>query len=193
MKLIVGLGNPGRVYAHNRHNIGFMCLNHFSKTQGVRLDKKQGQSRTGSGRADGVKLMVARPQTYMNLSGEAVGQLVRKFRIDPGDLTVIHDDLDLPVGKIRLRLGGGSGGHNGIASITARLSSPDFCRIRVGIGRPLFFEGSTGDKEAAIIKYVLSDFRGEEKKIMAEVIPIVGQAILCLLTKGLDTTMNEYN
>lgn len=193
MKLIVGLGNPGRVYAHNRHNIGFMCLNHFSKTQGIRLEKKQGQSRTGSGRADGVKLMVARPQTYMNLSGEAVGQLVRKFRIDLGDLTVIHDDLDLPVGKIRLRQGGGSGGHNGIASIIARLGSPDFCRIRVGIGRPLFFEGSAGDKEAAIIDYVLSDFRAEEKKIMAKVIPVVGQAILCLLTEGLVTAMNEYN
>jgi PTH1 family peptidyl-tRNA hydrolase len=193
MKLIVGLGNPGRVYAHNRHNIGFMCLNHFSKTQGIRLEKKQGQSRTGSGRADGVKLMVARPQTYMNLSGEAVGQLVRKFRIDLGDLTVIHDDLDLPVGKIRLRQGGGSGGHNGIASIIARLGSPDFCRIRVGIGRPLFFEGSAGDKETAIIDYVLSDFRAEEKKIMAKVIPVVGQAILCLLTEGLVTAMNEYN
>lgn len=193
MKLIVGLGNPGRVYAHNRHNIGFMCLNHFSKTQGIRLEKKQGQSRTGSGRADGVKLMVARPQTYMNLSGEAVGQLVRKFRIDLADLTVIHDDLDLPVGKIRLRQGGGSGGHNGIASIIARLGSPDFCRIRVGIGRPLFFEGSAGDKETAIIDYVLSDFRAEEKKIMAKVIPVVGQAILCLLTEGLVTAMNEYN
>ncbi|MEE8419897.1 MAG: aminoacyl-tRNA hydrolase, partial [Dehalococcoidales bacterium] len=137
--------------------------------------------------------MVARPQTYMNLSGEAVGQLVRKFRIDLADLTVIHDDLDLPVGKIRLRQGGGSGGHNGIASIIARLGSPDFCRIRVGIGRPLFFEGSAGDKEAAIIDYVLSDFTVEEKKIMAAVIPIVGRAIFCLLTKGLDTAMNEYN
>ncbi len=193
MKLIVGLGNPGRVYAHNRHNIGFMCLNHFSKTLGVRLDKKHGQSRTGSGRADGVKLIVARPQTYMNLSGETVSQLVKKFRNDLADLTVIHDDLDLPVGKIRLRQGGGSGGHNGIASIKARLGSPDFCRIRIGIGRPLFFEESAGDKESAIINYVLSDFGAEEKKIMAEVIPIVSRVIFCLLTEGLVTAMNEYN
>jgi len=193
MKLIVGLGNPGRTYAHNRHNIGFMCLRHFARTQGIRLDKKQGQARAGTGKVPGSKLMLARPQTYMNISGQAVSRLVNKFRISPDDLIVIHDDLDLPPGKIRLRRGGSSGGHKGIDSIIACLGSPDFLRIRVGIGRPPVTENSTGDKEAGIIDYVLSDFTPEELKTMNKVIPEVSEAILCLLNEGLAAAMNKYN
>ncbi|MEE9399190.1 MAG: aminoacyl-tRNA hydrolase, partial [Dehalococcoidales bacterium] len=116
MKLIIGLGNPGRTYAHNRHNIGFMCLSHFAKTQGIRFDKKQSQARTGIGWVASNQLNVARSQKMMNLSGDPVSRLVRKFSISPDDIIFIHDDLDLPAGKIRLRQGSGSGGHKGIES-----------------------------------------------------------------------------
>ena len=193
MKLIVGLGNPGRGYAHNRHNVGFICLNHFAKTQGIRFDKKQGQARIGIGEVAGSKVVVARPQTYMNLSGQSVSRLVRKFNINLDNLLVIHDDLDLPLGKIRIRQGGGSGGHKGVDSIITWLGSQDFLRLRVGIGRPAITPGSTESSEADIIAYVLSDFTPGEEQIIAGVIPTVSEAILCLLTEGLITAMNKYN
>ena len=193
MKLIVGLGNPGRIYAHNRHNIGFMCLNHFAKTQGIRFDKKQGQARTGTGEVADNKTVLARPQTGMNLSGQSVSRLVKRFNISLNDLLVIHDDLDLPLGKIRIRHGRSSGGHKGIDSIITHLRSQDFSRISVGIGRPSTVEGSTEDKEAEIVAYVLSDFTPDEKKIITQLIPKVSEAILCLLSEGLTTAMNKYN
>ncbi len=193
MKLIVGLGNSGRIYARNRHNIGYMCLNHFARAQGIRLDKKQGQARTGSGEIGGERAVLARPQTYMNVSGQAVSHLVRRLDISPGDLLVIHDDLDLPPGKVRIRLGGSSGGHKGINSIIDRLGSRDFYRIRVGIGRPDIFEAPVADKEAEVVDYVLSDFTPEEEKIIAATIAEVGEAILCLLTEGLAAAMNKFN
>ncbi len=189
MKLIVGLGNPGRSYANNRHNVGFVCLNHFARTQSIRFDKKQGQARIGLGKIAGNKVVVAKPQTYMNLSGQSVGRLTRKFDINLNDLLVIHDDLDLPLGKIRIRQGGGSGGHKGVNSIITELGSQDFLRLRVGIGRPT--KPVLG--EADIIAYVLSDFTPDEKQVVIKVIPQVSEAILCLLTEGLVAAMNKYN
>lgn len=193
MKLIIGLGNPGRIYAHNRHNIGFMCLNHFAKTQGIHFDKKQGLARTGVGEAANSELIVARPQTHMNLSGQSVSRLVKKFKISLNDLIVIHDDLDLPPGKIRITQGSSSGGHKGVDSIITHLGSPDFLRIRVGIGRPPIVKSPAKDKEAEIIGYVLSDFTSEEKKTITQVISKVSDAILCLLSEGITTAMNKYN
>ena len=189
MKLIVGLGNPGRTYADNRHNLGFMCLKYFGKTQGIRFDRKQSQARTGSGEVAGNQVILARPQTYMNLSGQSVRQLVKKFNIDLDDLIVIHDDLDLPLGKIRIRQGGGSGGHKGIDSIISYLGSRDFIRLRVGIERPAAPETD----EIEIVNYVLSDFTPEEKEVIKRVLPSVSDAILCLLTEGLTAAMNQYN
>jgi PTH1 family peptidyl-tRNA hydrolase len=170
-----------------------MCLNHFARTQDIRLDQKQGQARTGVGEVAGSRVILARPQTGMNLSGQSVSRLAHRFDIGPDDLLVIHDDLDLPLGRIRIRQGGGSGGHKGIDSIIAHLGNSDFLRIRVGIGRPAAADGSAKDKEAEIIDYVLSDFTPEEEKIMAQVIPKVSQAILCLLNEGLSAAMNKYN
>jgi len=193
MKLIVGLGNPGFLYARNRHNIGFMCVSHLAKMQGIRFDRKQGAARTGIGNIAGYKVVVARPQTYMNASGESVNTLMKKLNVTPSDLIVIHDDLDLPVGKIRLRLGGSSGGHKGIDSIISRTGTRDFNRIRVGIGRPDGSESSDAAKEEAVIAYVLSDFTAEEKKIIDETIPQVSEAIACLLAEGLEAAMNKYN
>ena len=189
MKLIVGLGNPGRSYANNRHNIGFICLNHFARTHGIRFDKKQGNARTGTGEVGGNKVVLAKPQTYMNLSGESVSRLVRKFSVDLDDLIVIHDDLDLPLGKIRIRQAGGSGGHKGIDSIIASLKNQDFLRLRVGIGRPAVTEPSESD----IIAYVLTDFTPDEKQAINGVVPRVSESILCLLTEGLTAAMNKYN
>lgn len=193
MKIIVGLGNPGLMYAHNRHNIGFMCVSHLAKTQRIRFDKTQGHARTGIGNIGGDRTLLARPQTFMNSSGEAVSRLVKRFNINLSELIVIHDDLDLPLGKIRIRLGGSAGGHKGLDSIIAHLGSRDFYRIRVGIGRPDISAGSAGDREAAVVNYVLSDFTSEEKEIITRVIPEVSQAILCLLTEGLTAAMNKYN
>ena len=193
MNLIVGLGNPGRGYANNRHNVGFICLNHFARTQGIRFDKKQGRARIGTGEVAGSKVVIAKPQTYMNSSGESVNRLIKKFDINLDDLLVIHDDLDLPLGRIRIRYGGGSGGHKGIDSITNELGSQDFIRLRVGIGRPVKNEGTTEFSDDEIITYVLSDFTPDEKQTIAQVIPRVSEAIYCLLTEGLTAAMNKYN
>jgi PTH1 family peptidyl-tRNA hydrolase len=191
MKLIVGLGNPGFLYARNRHNVGFICVSHLARMRDIRFDKKQGQARTGIGNIAGNRVVLARPQTYMNASGESVSTLLRKLDLTPADLIVIHDDLDLPPGKIRLRLGGSSGGHKGIDSIIARTGAQDFYRVRVGIGRP--DTGEDTAKEDAVIAYVLADFTPEEKIIIDTVIPQVGEAIICLLAEGLTAAMNKYN
>jgi PTH1 family peptidyl-tRNA hydrolase len=193
MKLIVGLGNPGLFYAHNRHNIGYMCINRFAREHKIRFNKKQGLARIGSGEISGEKVVLARPQTFMNNNGESVSRLVARYKIGLSDLIVIHDDLDLPTGKIRLRQGRGSGGHKGIESIIAHLGKGNFYRVRVGIGRPDIADDSNIDKGQAVIDYVLSGFTRQEKKIIDGVIPEVSRAILCLLTEGIDTAMNRYN
>ncbi len=193
MKLIVGLGNPGRDYAHNRHNAGFICLNYFAKKEGIRFNKKQCQARTGIDEVAGSAVVVARPQTFMNLSGQSVARLVNKFAINHNDLLVIHDDLDLPPGRIRIRSGGGSGGHKGIDSIITELGSPGFIRIRIGIGRPQISAGSPELCEADIITRVLSDFSPEENQIITQLMPRVSDAITTILTDGLTAAMNSYN
>ncbi len=193
MKLIVGLGNPGRGYANSLHNLGFMCVNHFAKVHSIQFDKKQGKARIGSGEVAGSKVVVARPQTYMNQSGEAVSRLVRKYNISLDDLLVIHDDLDLPLGKIRIRPGGGSAGHKGVESIITELGSQDFPRIRVGIGRPISTEGLPEDTNADVVTYLLSELPLEVKKAINQVLPRVSEAILCVLTEGPTAAMNRYN
>jgi PTH1 family peptidyl-tRNA hydrolase len=193
MKLIIGLGNPGPGYAHNRHNIGFMCLSRLARDNKIRLDKKQCLARTGQGKINGEEVVLARPQTYMNNSGASVSRLMKRYKIGIADLIVIHDDLDLPVSKIRIRKGRGSGGHKGIESIIAHLGNGNFHRIRVGIGRPDTAEGSAAVKEQAVIDYVLSNFSCEEKKVIDGAIPEVSRAITCLLTEGIDAAMNIYN
>jgi len=187
MKLIVGLGNPGLGYARNRHNIGFMCLRHFAKTHGIKLDKKQGKARIGRGEAAGSEVVLARPQTFMNHSGEAVSRLADRLKLKPQDLIVIHDDLDLPLGRIRIGRGSGSGGHKGAGSIIHSLGGQDFVRVRVGIGRP---DAATEDD---IIAYVLSDLTAAEKEAIDRTIPQVTEAINCLLGEGLEAAMNSYN
>ncbi len=193
MKLIVGLGNPGLHYARNRHNIGFMCLNNFARKHGIRFTRKVGLARIGEGEVASLKLVLARPQTMMNRSGQSVGRLMQRYKVSPEDLIVIHDDLDLPLGKIRLRQGGRSGGHKGIESIIDELGNADFVRVRVGIGRPDLMGGADADRDAGVINHVLGDFDASENRIAADVKNRVSEAILCLISEGLTTAMNRYN
>ena len=193
MKLIVGLGNPGRGYANSLHNLGFMCVNHFARTHSIWFDKKQAKARTGSGEVAGIKVVVARPHTYMNQSGQAVSRLVKKYKVRLDDLLVIYDDLDLPLGKIRIRPGGSSAGHKGIESIIQELGSEDFPRLRVGIGRPISTEGLPEDRNADIITYLLSKLPTQVKRAINQILPRVNEAIHCVLTEGVTAAMNKYN
>jgi PTH1 family peptidyl-tRNA hydrolase len=166
-----------------------MCINKLARSSGIRLSKKEGQARTGSGDVASKQVVLARPQTFMNRSGLAVSHLVRKYRVTRDRLIIIHDDLDLPPGKIRIRQGGSSAGHRGIMSINDSLGGGDFIRIRVGIGRP----DVTEDKDAEVVDYVLGDLTPEEEKAFEEVIPRVSDAVQSLLAEGLDTTMKRFN
>jgi PTH1 family peptidyl-tRNA hydrolase len=191
MKLIVGLGNPGKTYAHNRHNVGFQCLNYFARLHSIRFDRRQCRARVGIAEIRGEKLLLAKPGTFVNLSGESVACLVHKHHIPLSDLLVIYDDLDLPLGKIRLRQSGSSGGHKGMDSIISALGSEDFPRIRVGIGRPQGEKQSISEDD--IVRYVLSDFSPQEEAIIKPVIAKVAEAIDCFLTQGIEAAMNKFN
>jgi len=192
MKLIVGLGNPGRDYVNNRHNVGFKCVDLFAREHGISLTQRGARSKLGTGEVAGTKVVLAKPQTFMNLSGEAVSALVRRYHLSSQDILVIYDDLDLPLGKIRIREKGSSGGHNGLKSIISHLGTQDFPRIRVGIGPA---EGSdiTAASEVDAIEHVLSDFTEEEKTVMREVYPRVAAVIECILEEGIAAAMNKYN
>lgn len=190
MKLIVGLGNPGLEYSASRHNIGFLSVNYLAKQHRIAFDKKQGKARIGTGRIAGNEVVLARPQTYMNASGQSVVLLMQRYRLSPDDLIVIHDDMDLPLGKIRIRKGSSSGGHKGASSIISTLGSQDFIRLRVGIGRPLAEEVS---KDRKVVDHVLGDFLPEEQPQIDEVIRRVSDAVVCILTSGLNAAMNKFN
>jgi PTH1 family peptidyl-tRNA hydrolase len=191
MKIIVGLGNPGKNYARNRHNVGFLCLNHFARLHSIPFDRRQCQAKVGIGKVKGEKLLLAKPGTFVNLSGKSVACLVHKHNMPLSDLLVIYDDLDLPLGKIRVRQSGSSGGHKGMNSIIATLDSEDFPRIRVGIGRPQGEKQSMS--EDAIVNYVLSDFSPQEEATIKPVIAKVAEAIDCFLTEGIKAAMNKFN
>ena len=188
MKLVVGLGNPGRAYANSRHNVGFHCVNAFARAYGILLDQRKSKSRVGLGKVGSVKTILAKPRTFMNLSGQAVGALLRRFDIALADLLVIYDDLDLPLGTIRLRERGSAGGHNGMKSIIAHLKSQDFLRLRVGIA-PL--EPQAGTTKTP--DYVLGDFTRREREVMRETYARAVEAIYCVLTEGIVAAMNKYN
>jgi PTH1 family peptidyl-tRNA hydrolase len=193
LKLIIGLGNPGRIYAQNRHNIGFRCINHLAKLYSIETNRRQCHSQVGSGKIADVKVVLARPVTFVNQSGEAVGCLVRSYDVLPNDLIVIHDDLDLPPGKLRLRPDGSAGGHKGINSIISALGSEDFPRIKVGIGRPMKEDGTANTGEDSIVDYVLSDFTPREDDIIKSAIAQVAKAVQSILTEGITAAMNKFN
>jgi len=191
MKLIVGLGNPGKTYAHNRHNVGFRCLNYFARLHSIRFDHRQCHARVGLTKIRGERLLLAKPRAFVNLSGKSVAGLVHKHDIPLSTLLVIYDDLDLPLGRIRLRQSGSSAGHKGMNSIISALGSEDFPRIRVGIGRPQGEKQSIS--EDAIVNYVLSDFSPQEEAAIKPVIAKVAEALDCFLTQGIEAAMNKFN
>lgn len=192
MKLIVGLGNPGKRYVNSRHNVGFRCVDFFAHKQGISLRQRKARSQLGVGEVEGTKVVLAKPQTFMNLSGEAVSALMRRYRLSTQGLLVIYDDLDLPLGKIRIRDRGSSGGHRGVKNIIAHLGSQSFLRLRVGIAPK---EGGVEAfaKGVDAVEYVLSDFTTEEKTIIRKIYPQVAAAIYCLITEGVTAAMNRYN
>ena len=191
MRLIVGLGNPGREHANNRHNTGFMCLNRLARKYGLSFNKMRKKSRVAVGRICGEDVLLAKPRTYMNLSGESVALLRKEKSLSCNDLIVVHDDLDLPLGKIRIRSGGSSGGHKGVESVISHLGSGDFTRIRVGIGHPDGVSGMASEDD--IIEYVLGNFTADERTVVREVIERVIEVIPCILAEGVVAAMNRYN
>jgi PTH1 family peptidyl-tRNA hydrolase len=184
-KLIVGLGNHGPEYVGHRHNVGFQCLDRLAEIHVLGFMRLESRARLAQGVIQGVGVLLVRPLTYMNLSGQAVGSLVRRYGIPLSALLVIYDDMDLPLGTIRLRPGGGAGGHKGMRSIINALGSQEFPRLRVGIGRPL------GGEDA--VDYVLSDFTLEERVVIEGVYERVLGAVECWLREGIVEAMGRYN
>jgi PTH1 family peptidyl-tRNA hydrolase len=183
--LIVGLGNPGREYRENRHNIGFMLLDRLAVKLNARFTRLQSNALTASTNYGERKIILAKPQTYMNLSGQSVQGLVRFYKIPLSNLLVAHDDLDLPPGTIRIRPDGGSAGQKGMASIIERLGTDEFTRIRLGIGRP------PGQMDAP--DYVLQDFPDAEMSLVSETLNRAVEAALTFVMEGLDAAMNKFN
>ncbi|BCV23520.1 aminoacyl-tRNA hydrolase [Gelria sp. Kuro-4] len=186
MKLVAGLGNPGREYEETRHNAGFLVVDYLAREEKLTFAASDFHAALARGRVAGVDVVLAKPQTYMNLSGLAVGALVRWYKLDPSeDLLVVSDDLDLPLGRLRLRARGSHGGHRGLLSIISELGTSDFARLRLGIGRP---EGSESAKDK-----VLGAFSEEEGRILDEVIVAAAAAIRTWLAEGAAAAMNRHN
>ncbi len=181
--IIVGLGNPGRKYRHNRHNIGFLVADRLAAGSDIPFQWKRCRARVGEGQISGRFIILAKPQTFMNLSGESVVRLFKRYEATPGDLVVVHDDLDLDEGRIKLKRGGGHGGHNGLRSIMACCGTGEFIRVRVGIGRP------AEEMEAA--DYVLSDF--PDPSAVGEITARAAEMIEYLLLNDLEAAMNRFH
>lgn len=182
--LIAGLGNPGREYRGNRHNVGFMAVERLAHAYRIELERVQQKAVTGSGRIAGRPVLLAKPQKFMNRSGDVVGPLAAYYKIDPADVLVIYDDLDLELGVLRLREQGGSGGHNGMKSIIQHLGN-DFPRLRLGIGRP------PGRMDPAA--YVLQDFGADEEVVVEAMLEQAVRAVKTFLAEGLDVAMTRFN
>jgi len=182
VRVIVGLGNPGRAYAHTRHNVGFDVLDLFAKRHKARILARQYRALVGSFDLVGEQILLVKPQTYMNESGVALSAIARKHNLQADDFLVVYDDMDLPLGRIRIRMDGSSGGHKGMNSIIQHMHSKDFPRIRIGIGR-------TGDA----IDHVLSRFNRKDREIIDIAVQQAADALDMILNEGIDAAMNVYN
>jgi peptidyl-tRNA hydrolase, PTH1 family len=184
VRLVVGLGNPGSRYADTRHNVGFMLVDRLAQRHGTTVSKKQCSGLIGFAELSGEKLCLAKPQTYMNLSGDTVGCLMRYYKVPISGLLVVYDDRDLPMGRLRLREGGSAGGHRGIESIIAVLGTQQFPRLRIGIGRP---------SEVDAVDHVLGRFSPEERQTVATMLDRAADAVEVALRDGLVRAMNDFN
>lgn len=197
MKIIVGLGNPGPKYAGTRHNMGFAVVDALSRKCRVKVAAPAWGALAGQGRAAGDEVFLAKPQTYMNRSGESVAAILRGTGEGPSELVVVHDDLDLPLGRIKIKGNGGDGGHNGVASVIAELGTDEFLRVRVGIGRPPdgpadAAGGAKGAKGDAV-DYVLSPFDDAEQEAVAGAVERAVEALLVIVRQGPVKAMNLFN
>lgn len=185
MKIIVGLGNPTREYEGTRHNVGFSVIYNISDKYNINVDTKKHKALIGKGIIEGEKVILAMPQTYMNLSGESVRELVDYYKCDPEDIIVIYDDISLDVGKLRIRAKGSAGGHNGIKNIIAHLGTQEFPRIKVGVGeKPLRMD---------LADYVLGHFSKEEQPIIREGADKACDAVALMIKEDIATAMNKFN
>ncbi|MFO8058942.1 MAG: aminoacyl-tRNA hydrolase [bacterium] len=185
MHIIAGLGNPGRSYKDSRHNVGFMVLDLIARENGIKLRSFKYKGRTGAGKIEGEKVFLLKPRTYMNLSGISVAACLKGQKTDPSRLVVIHDDMDLPVGRIKVKARGGAGGHKGISSIIECLKTDEFARVRIGIGKPT-------DREDTV-DYVLSPFSPAEKEELKGALEKGSRAVLEVVFEGADAAMNKFN
>ncbi|HEY3398689.1 MAG TPA: aminoacyl-tRNA hydrolase [Armatimonadota bacterium] len=184
MYCLLGLGNPGKEYAATRHNVGWRVVDLLAERHGIRL-RAQYNARLGSGQIAGQPVALAQPLTFMNESGAAAARLMQRFELTPPDLVVIYDDLDLDLGRLRVRGSGSPGTHNGVRSVASRLGSRDFPRVRLGIGpRPASVDAAD---------FVLSSFRRGEEKTVEEMIARAAEAVECLVSEGVEKAMNRYN
>jgi PTH1 family peptidyl-tRNA hydrolase len=184
MKLIAGLGNPGMRYARNRHNVGFMVLNHMARAEHAEFIRQRFNAQLTEVNLDGERVLLVKPQTYMNLSGSAVGKLAAFYRLPRTGVMVVYDDLDLPLGKIRLRANGSSGGHHGMESIINALGGTDIPRLRIGIGRP---------DPNQDVGHVLGNFSDKEQSILEDVLQRSENALRVWTSKGITDAMNQFN
>ena len=184
--LIVGLGNPGKEYERTRHNAGFRAVDLLASKLGSKIDKSKFQGLYGQVNYGGKKLMLLKPLTYMNLSGEAVGEAAPFYKIPPEKVIVIYDDVSLPAGKLRVRPSGSAGGHNGIKSIISHLGSDKFPRVKIGVG-------GKQNPEQDLADHVLSGFSSLEEKALTSALDRAADAALCIIEKGVPETANRYN
>jgi PTH1 family peptidyl-tRNA hydrolase len=184
MYIIVGLGNPGRDYQTTRHNIGFLAVDRLAEKLGIGINKNKFKALVGSGIVSGQKVMLVKPQTYMNNSGQALREILSFYKIKPENMLVIYDDIDIPLGAMRIRKKGSSGTHNGMKSIIYQLQTDDFPRIRIGTGR---------DDNMDLVDFVLGSFSDEEKDEVDRILDQAVEAALCWMEKGIDLAMNRYN
>jgi len=184
VKLLVGLGNPGDKYQATRHNVGFMVAEQLAQGNGIALKKKGYQAHYGVGRVAGQETTVLLPQTFMNRSGASVNAACQSLGITPGDLIVIHDDLDLPYGTLRVKLGGGHGGHNGLRDIIGVYGNRDFVRLRIGIGR---------SEQGNVTGHVLGRFSSEEQTLLPRLIDTAVEAAEKIISAGVNPAMNAFN
>ncbi|OON99931.1 MAG: aminoacyl-tRNA hydrolase [Epulopiscium sp. Nele67-Bin004] len=185
MKIVVGLGNPGLKYLGTRHNIGFDTVDYVAHHLNINMDKNKFKSIVGEGVVNGEKIILAKPQTYMNLSGEAVIQMLNWYKADVSDLLIIYDDISLEVAQLRIRKTGSAGGHNGIKSIISQIGTQDFPRLKIGIGQK--------PKQWDLADYVLGKFDDKEFDELKDKMPTIKEIVENFATKDIDTIMNRYN
>ena len=191
MKLIIGLGNPGIEYQFTPHNAGFLAVDRIAEVCGVMLSNRRGRALTARAKLAGEDVLLAKPETFMNLSGLSVAALIQEFEISPKDIIVLYDELALPLGTIRIRERGSANGHNGVKSVSGVLGTEEWIRIRIGVGKPALGDGR--EVKAGGKDYLLSPMRKQELAVLDEVLDRVKDAVEMVLTKGVGAAMNEFN